>query len=361
MKSVWSKAGVGTSIVLDTDTADTGGRASRIVFDIGATPSIADAFPASTVIISHGHVDHIGGIFNHARAHSLAYFSGTTPTYYVPAALVETLEEARRAMSSLDAFNDGSEGSRSESLIKMDIVGVNAGDEIELKLKKIPGGKKLYVRAFAVDHCGHPALGYVIVSRHGPGLKPEYQGLRGDQLCDLVKSGVQIKGDPVEAIEVAYTGDTSVDGIMKRACDGESCSKSDMYLNQAFQASLILCEATYLEPQLQETAKSRGHVCINDISAALSSHCWDGAANGVSRKIILLHVSARHKPVQKALRLMANHLPGHIREHCDVAVSSLLTEKERRERKYLVDLMKPNGCISLKEYTSIQGVTSTAY
>lgn len=351
VKSAWSKAGVGTSVVLDTDTADTGGKSTRIVFDIGATPAIEDAFPSSTVIISHGHVDHIGGMFNHARAHSVAY-GGSTPTYYVPAALVPKLEEARMLMSSIDAFNDGSEGCRSESLLNMNIVGVNAGDEIELKLKKIPGGKQLLLRAFAVDHCGHPALGYSIVSRRSPGLKPEYQGLPGDRIRDLVKSGVQIKGDPIEAIEVTYTGDTAVGGIVKRGCTNSTERLSDTYLNQAFTAPLIICEATFLEPGMQELARSKGHMNVEDVSTALSSHGWGDASEDISRRLVLLHISSRHRPAERALGLILKHLPDYLIEHCDVAISALLSEEERRENQTFVKMIRTSGCISLKEYAA---------
>ena len=44
----------------------------RIAFDMGSTPVIDAAIPAKHVFLSHGHVDHSGGIFSHARAHSVA-------------------------------------------------------------------------------------------------------------------------------------------------------------------------------------------------------------------------------------------------------------------------------------------------
>lgn len=70
--SCWSKAGVGTSIVLEYSGPDSKKR-SRIVLDCGATPIYEDAIRASTVLVSHSHLDHVGAIFSHARAHSVAY------------------------------------------------------------------------------------------------------------------------------------------------------------------------------------------------------------------------------------------------------------------------------------------------
>ena len=355
VKSAWSKAGVGTSIVLqpqDTEGADCR-PSTRVVFDIGSTPTIADAFPASTVIVSHGHVDHVGGMFSHARAHSVAY-GGSTPTYYVPKPLVSKLEEARSAFSAMDALcvDESEDNARSHSLLQMNIVGVEPGDEIELSIKKLPDGKRLFLRVFDVAHCGHPGLGYCIVSRRNAGLKPEYRDLSGNKIRDLVKSGVEVKGEPVETVEVMYSGDTSIDGIMKRdieemADSEDSPHRKDLFLNEAFKAPLILCEATYLEEGMQEQAKSRGHMSIEDIPSVLSSHGWNAEmGDDAARKIVLLHLSARHKPANRALELIQKNLPVSVAEYCDVAISSLMTEAEMRKFQGQ-GLLQPSGLVSL--------------
>ena len=80
--SAWSKAGVGTSIVLElfssspTKSAATTPEARtkkmpRIAFDMGSTPVFDAAISAKYVFLSHGHIDHVGGVFSHARAHSV--------------------------------------------------------------------------------------------------------------------------------------------------------------------------------------------------------------------------------------------------------------------------------------------------
>ena len=142
--ATWSKAGVGTSIVLETCSPcddKQKNKGTRIVFDIGATPCFDEAILSSIVIISHGHIDHIGAIFNHARAHALMK-GGKPATYYVPSALIPTLETARTAMSNLDGLCFASEEGESateggkRNLIKMNLVGVEDGTEIELKQTK---------------------------------------------------------------------------------------------------------------------------------------------------------------------------------------------------------------------------------
>ncbi len=74
----WSKAGIGTCIVLDYKIQQpqpreaaiscSSSRGCRLVLDLGATPCFAEAITADVVLISHGHLDHIGAIFSHARA-----------------------------------------------------------------------------------------------------------------------------------------------------------------------------------------------------------------------------------------------------------------------------------------------------
>ena len=41
------------------------------IFLFYSTPIFDHTIGASAVVLSHGHIDHFGGIFSHARAHSL--------------------------------------------------------------------------------------------------------------------------------------------------------------------------------------------------------------------------------------------------------------------------------------------------
>mmetsp|Transcript_12184 Transcript_12184/g.28687 ORF Transcript_12184/g.28687 Transcript_12184/m.28687 type:complete len:193 (-) Transcript_12184:21-599(-) len=182
--TAWSLAGVGTSIVLELKAPPQQSAASkkksrstaRVAFDIGATDGFSEAIPAKYVFVSHGHVDHVGGLFAHARAHAVSC-GGQAPTYFVPAQLLPQIEKCRDAMSSLDAVcatsadeNDGS--LRGKSLIKMNLVSVEDGDEVQLKGIQYGSKTSFYARAVQVDHAGHPTLGYVLGSRTAGGLKP---------------------------------------------------------------------------------------------------------------------------------------------------------------------------------------------
>jgi len=69
VKACWSQAGVGTSFVLEERAENNKG--FNIVFDLGCTPVFDQSIKSNTVILSHGHIDHFGGIFSHARAHRM--------------------------------------------------------------------------------------------------------------------------------------------------------------------------------------------------------------------------------------------------------------------------------------------------
>lgn len=147
--SSWSKAGIGTSIVLELNNNPrsscsepcNNSKTHRIVFDIGATPSFEDTISAKYVFVSHGHLDHVGALFGHARAHTVL-FGGAAATYFVPAQLLSRIEQCREAMSNLDAttninpLQDESSSStttRKQSLLRMNLVPIHDGDELPLE------------------------------------------------------------------------------------------------------------------------------------------------------------------------------------------------------------------------------------
>lgn len=283
--SIWSKAGVGTSIVLElkhlpplSSSSSSSSSTPRVVFDIGATPNFDLAIPAKHVFISHGHIDHIGALFSHARAHAVSY-GGEGATYFVPSQLLPLIETCRISMSALDdatittSDSDCEEQSscrRKTSLINMNLISVNDGDEIQLKGLKYGSKTTFFIRAYNVDHGGHPALGYIIGSRTTRGLKTEYQSLDGVQIRNLVKSGIVVTADPIERIEVAYTGDTCARGLMMKqqsicsnsseettldgnaksntieggCSSGRGLTTTSSDIGQLFQSELLFCELT---------------------------------------------------------------------------------------------------------------------
>lgn len=229
-----------------------------------------------------------------------------------------------------------------------------------------------FIRAFQVDHCGHPALGYVLGSRTTCGLKDEYKSLGKSALRDLAKLGVKLQADPIENIEVAYTGDTNANGLVlgpshnaDRRGKSTDLHKSNLYKQQLFQAEVILCELTYLDSSQSETGKpraiERGHLhicelerlfpCQESTAKSNSDEATNLLSNCISRKqtqqIIFYHLSGKSSPAMRALDMIAKGLPRHLRSRCQVAIASLLSPSEKSS---LGRLVQPNGCICLIAY-----------
>ena len=242
------------------------------------------------------------------------------------------------------------------------------------------------MRAFEVDHAGHPALGYIIGSRTTAGLKKEYQNLAGIEIRELVKSGVSIKADTIEKIEVAYTGDTCTEGLMKQStitdCDSLQMTKQDeavsttvlrnpsFDIGQMFQAELLLCELTFLDSseggEQRTKARQRGHLHINDLDSIFSSHnpCKEenqssttiSTTNQYPTSIVFYHLSAKYQPAKRALKFISEGLPHELRDRCFVAISSMMTQEERTsdDDNSIAKLVQPNGCISIADYRSMK-------
>jgi hypothetical protein len=303
------------------------------VLDLGATPIFEESIRASTVFISHGHLDHVGAIFSHARAHAVVC-SGSAATYYVPEAIRPQLEQARDAMFALDG---------DERPTQMKILGVRPGDEVQL------GIRGLFCRVFGVQHGLCPAVGYVIGSRQDPVLKEDYRGLDKTAIHELISNGIDVKTRPIEVLEVSYTGDTSLDGLLTRkvTTEEESERKSDLHLQQAFQCGLLLCEATFLDDskKSKDLSCKRGHLHIEDVVQLLEEHKFTRG----DQVLVLLHISDRYS-AKAAMSHIADALPSKVANRCLVAMSSHCNDHARA----LTHLVQDNGCILLSDYIALQ-------
>jgi ribonuclease BN (tRNA processing enzyme) len=360
LKSIWSKAGIGTCSIFEYESSlFPSAKNFKVVFDLGSTPIFDETISANHIVLSHGHLDHIGGIFSHARAHSLC--SDSVPSYYIPEHLVDKIERAREVFSDIDSAccenNEICKDSkaRNYSWVQMNIVPVRAGEEIELTQKKVKHGTQFFLRPFHVSHGGHPALGYTLITKTSKDvLKQEYRNLDGKTIGELAKSGVKVKEtNVVERIELCYSGDTNIHGLVPV---GDECNKqmshsnSILFRNQGFrQAPLLLLELTYLDVNDSQLAQDRGHLNIVDIQNLSEYHDWvTNSGHDTKRTIVFYHVSRKHKSVGTILDLLKKNLPSQILQFAKVAVSAF-------GGKTLADVpFDTDGCVSLMDNINLK-------
>ncbi|KAL9272866.1 tRNase Z TRZ1-like protein [Drosera capensis] len=102
----------------------------KIAFDIGRCPQRAVSM--DFVLISHGHMDHIGGLPMYVATRGL--FSMKPPTIVVPKAIKEHVEKLFEVHRAID-----------NSELKHNLIGLDVGEEFYLR-------KDLKVKAFRTYH-----------------------------------------------------------------------------------------------------------------------------------------------------------------------------------------------------------------
>ncbi|KAK3129514.1 hypothetical protein QOZ80_6BG0480880 [Eleusine coracana subsp. coracana] len=160
-----------------------------LAFDIGLC--LQRAVSQEFLFISHGHLDHIGGLPMYVSARG--FLRLRPPTIFIPACLrdlVEQLFDVHRAIT------------RSE--LKHKLVPLEVGEIYQLR-------RDLKVRAFRTYHV-LPSQGYVIYWVKEK-IKHEFIGLPGSEIKRLRLSGVEIT-NTLSTPEIAFTGDTTSEFIL---------------------------------------------------------------------------------------------------------------------------------------------------
>lgn len=306
VKSIWSKAGVGTTVHVQGV-----GRQASILFDCGHLDETE--YSAKHVFISHGHVDHIGSCITHARGRAL---NGKPATYYVPPRCVEPLKEALRAFEVLD-----------ENSIPMNIVPFSPFDVAQIS----PAYK---VFAFPTEH-RVVSQGYAVIHSRRGSLFPQYANCTQEEIIELRKQKVRVHGEE-NTVEVVYTGDSTMQGLIdvpekfndylrKAQFSGDndndgggggcvSCHPvlQTINLDFMFTAEMLIMEMTYLDGD-GDKAGSRGHIHLQDLLT--NGHMFN------NRQIILMHVSSKYG-CQQIIDILGRSLTAQLKASCAVALSS---------------------------------------
>jgi ribonuclease Z len=240
----------------------------KLAFDIGRCPRTAVFKP--TVLFTHAHMDHIGGIAFHAATRGMLGME--PPTYLVPHENVKGVAALFNAYRRLD-----------RSRLAHNVVPIGPGESYTL-----PCG--LDARPFRSPH-RIPCQGYGLWTKKKK-LKAEYQGLSGPELRRLrVEDGVEIT-EVVEWPEVAFTGDTVIDVVERE--------------ETVRRARLLIMECTFVDDAVSvKQCRSKGHVHLEEFA--------ERAALFENDAILMTHFSARYRP-RDILRALDRVLPPGLRE-----------------------------------------------
>lgn len=247
----------------------------KLAFDIGRSPLSAIQRP--TVLFTHAHMDHLGGVAHHAATRALRGMP--PPTYVVPRQNAADLDELFRVWRRLDGAD-----------LPYELVPLEPGETWRLP-------NRMLVRPFRAVH-RVPTQGYGLWSVRRK-LRPELAGLSGDAIRQRREAGEEVTTE-VETCEVAFCGDTRIE-VLER----EEVVRT---------ARLLILECTFVDDRVSvEQCRSKGHVHLVEI--AERAELFENEA------ILLTHFSARYR-ADEIVRALDERLPPALRERVTPLLSA---------------------------------------
>ncbi len=235
-----SRAGEGTLVVLPQ---------LRMAFDPGRPHRSLP--PMSLVVVSHGHVDHVGALGYWA---SQRYLNTMGPaTLIVPRAIATQVERLLELHADL-------EGGQAYAI---DVVAVADGDRYQHR-------NDFELDFFATDHWV-PTLGTRIVWRRQR-LRKDLSGMPGEEIAHRRRSGETVSEEHRVDL-LTYCADSGPQLFQR--------------FPEAVDSEVVLLECSFFRPADRTRAARYGHLHLEDLQAvAHRLRC---------RHLVLLHASRRHR------------------------------------------------------------------
>lgn len=239
-----------------------------VVLDAGISPRSAGGI--DTILLSHGHADHVGAL---PALLGIRGLHGKTkpPRVVMPAEIVDELQAALAALSTLQRWP-----------LEIEAVGMLPGDEIELR-------GDLRVRAVRTFH-PVPSLAYVILRRVSK-LRPEFRGLPGPEIAARRLAGEAMTTHE-DRLELAYATDTLV-SVFDHAPD-------------LLRARVLVMECTFLDNRKTlEAARAGCHIHLDEVIERADTFAND--------HIVFMHISQLYQPSEVA-RILDERVPPALRK-----------------------------------------------
>jgi ribonuclease Z len=243
----------------------------RVMFDVGGT--VAGQLRFETILVIHGHQDHLGGLPYLVSQRHLARLG--PPTVHMPEEIVAPMRRIFDAWAEIEDFE-----------LDVNLVGHGPEDVVDL-------GQGLAARSVRAVH-RVPTLSWII-ERTTQKLRPELQGLPGEALRRRRLAGEAITTPHVAAV-LGVTGDTQIELLQED--------------RRLARCAVLVHEVTSWDDRrdVDETRKW-GHTHLEEIVA--HAEAFEGEA------LVLVHRSPRHTKAE-AEAIVRARFPSSVRDRVHV-------------------------------------------